>query len=194
MSIVFVRECDTVRAMLNKYSKIISSILLLIAISVIGQSHVVSAATVTSNLPASLYIPKISKNIPVIPVGVTFTNVLDVPHNFVQAGWYKAGPLPGEIGSAVLDGHVDNGATVPGVFKNLYTLTVGDDIYITQKSGNILHFKVIATTILKRTASSAAIFANSGVPLLKIITCFGTFVPKDKTYDQRLVVTALLLG
>ena len=159
-----------------------------------GQGHAVFAASAAGNQPTSLYIPKISQTVPIIPVGVTPGDAIDVPHNFVQAGWYEYGATPGQVGSAIIDGHVDNGGATPGVFKHLKDLGLGDDIYVTQTSGRTLHFKVTATTIYGMASSSAPILANTGSPLLQIITCYGTFMPKQRTYDRRLVVTASLVG
>ena len=183
----------------NMRAKIILLAVLSLLIS-LTRSRVALAAMTTpvagvhGALPSSLYIPKINKVAFVIPVGLTTAGDMDVPHNFIQAGWYQFGVLPGKVGSAIIDGHVDNGASIPGVFKHLHELAVGDDIYVTDQSGNILHFKVTGTTVYRRTSSSAPIFANAGIPLLKIITCYGTFIPKDKTYDRRLVITASLVG
>jgi sortase (surface protein transpeptidase) len=159
-------------------------------------SAVVTAPVNATSLdaPARIYIPKISKAAPVVPVGIAPAGNIDVPHNYVQAGWYALGAAPGQVGSAIIDGHVDNGASIPGVFKRLRELTVGDDIYVTNKAGRTLHFKVTAADIYARNAPSTPIFSSSGVPLLRVITCYGTFIPKAGTYDRRLVVTAELVG
>src|ERR1700727_2277723 len=76
-------------------------------------------ATVT---PLRISIPAAGTDAPIIALGLTGAGNLDTPHNFVQAGWYDYGPVPGQAGSAVIDGHVDNGGfspTVNGIFKNL---------------------------------------------------------------------------
>ncbi len=145
--------------------------------------------------PASLFIPQIGKRASIVPVDITPAGALDVPHNFVQAGWYDRGPVVGGIGSAVIDGHVDNGAAIPGVFKNLHTLVAGDDIYVTNVLGGVSHFKVTSLDIYSVSAfPSGQIFADSGQPLLKIITCYGTYLPQTGTYNDRLVVTAVLVS
>ena len=145
-------------------------------------------------MPYSLSIPKIAKTADIIPVGITSDNKMDMPHNYVQVGWYEYSAMPGQIGSSILDGHVDNGAAIPGVFKRLHELSVGDDIYVTERFGSMLHFKVTDMTVYDRASSSVPVLAGHGISLLKIITCHGKFISKDRTYNERLVVTAELVS
>ena len=144
--------------------------------------------------PVHLNIPNAHVDASVIPVGVTKTNNLDVPPNFVQVGWYEYGPKVGQVGNAVLDGHVDNGGSIDGVFKHLRDLKPGDDVYVTGSDGKQLHFKVDHSDVYLTTQfpSDVVFNQNSGQPILKIITCHGTYVPSMGTYDHRLVVTAVL--
>lgn len=153
-----------------------------------------AAEPVVPVVPTHLDIPNARVHAEVVPVGVTATNNLDVPPNFIQAGWYQYGAKPGEKGNAVLDGHVDNGASIDGVFKHLRDLKPGDDIYVTGANGVALTFKVIDSAVYetKKFPSDSIFNQNDGRALLKIITCHGTYVPSVNTYDHRLVVTAIL--
>jgi LPXTG-site transpeptidase (sortase) family protein len=148
--------------------------------------------------PVEIDIPSIQAQIPIIGVGVTATDNLDVPHNFVQAGWYKSGPVPGATGTAVIDGHVDNGGkkpTVAGVFKNLNKVTKGSVINVQQSDGQVAHFKVTGTAVYSYAKfPSTKVFAQTDKSLLNIITCDGTWLPSANTYSQRLVVTAELVS
>jgi sortase (surface protein transpeptidase) len=153
-----------------------------------------SAATVgPRELPAQLIIPAINADIHVIEVGVTKENIMDTPHNFTEAGWYSLGTIPGQIGSAVVDAHVDNGADVPGVFKHLRDLQAGDDIYVKTEQGSQIHFKVTASEAYPyaQVPMDDIVHRNDGA-YLRLITCHGTWMPEKNTYDQRLVVTAVL--
>jgi sortase (surface protein transpeptidase) len=128
-------------------------------------------------------------------VGVTSDGKLDVPPNYVDAGWYKYGVRPGEKGTAVLDGHVDYGGVnpAPGVFKYLSNLKPGDEIKIMNEHGTYLRFTVTESDVYARTTFPADhVFGNDGRALVRIITCHGKWNPKIKTYDDRLVVTAVL--
>jgi LPXTG-site transpeptidase (sortase) family protein len=144
--------------------------------------------------PVSISIPRIDVRAKVIPMGVTPGGILDTPHNFVDVGWYRYGTMPGDIGSAVIDGHVDNGASIDGVFKHLNELKPGDDIQITTVSGSIFTFKVAVTDVYTTaTVPMETILRATGARMLRIITCHGTYIPQKRTYDERLVVTAILI-
>lgn len=152
--------------------------------------------TAIINDPTHLAIPNAQVDAHVIPVGVTKSNNLDVPPNFVEVGWYMYGAKPGQIGNAVLDGHVDNGGSIDGVFKHLRDLQPGDDIYVSGSDGSSLHYKVVRSDVYLTTQfpSNIVFNQNDGQAILKIITCHGTYVPAMKTYDHRLVVTAVLVN
>jgi sortase (surface protein transpeptidase) len=162
---------------------------------IIDQVPFPSKQTIINN-PTHLAIPGARVDAHVIPVGVTKTNNLDVPPNFVQVGWYEYGAKPGQVGNAVLDGHVDNGGSVAGVFKHLRDLKPGDDVYVSGGDGSHLHFKVQRSDVYltSKFPSDVVFNQNDGQPILKIITCHGSFVPSTGTYDHRLVVTAVLVN
>ncbi len=151
-----------------------------------------AAAPITT--PTYLSIPNAKVNTNIIEVGITQQGNLDVPGNYKEVGWYKHGTRPGEIGSAVLDGHVDNGGNVPGPFKHLRDLKIGDDVYVTMSDGKILHYKVtVSEAYPTNKFPGEMVFHETGTQYLKIITCHGKFVSSLKTYDQRLIVTAVLV-
>src|ERR1700722_17102742 len=95
------------------YRVIIVVLVSFLGISLIS-AHTAVAATLPqqesskASQPNRIIIPTAGVNVPIINVGVTPQGNLDVPHNFTQAGWYMYGTVPGAIGSAVIDGHVDN--------------------------------------------------------------------------------------
>jgi sortase (surface protein transpeptidase) len=80
--------------------------------------------------PARIRIPSIGVDAFVQDVGIGKSGNMAVPTNYDDVGWYRYGPAPGEKGSAVIDGHVDNGFGLPAVFSRLSELEAGDDIYI----------------------------------------------------------------
>ena len=181
--------------MVGKYRiVVVTTLCICVGMMCADKAHAASSA-LTGEIPVRITIPTASTSVSVIKVGVTTTGHLDTPHNFVQAGWYKLGTLPGNPGNAVIDGHVDNGGSIPGVFKHLKNVAIGDSVYITQASGKILHFIVTATNVYPYTAfPSESVFAPSKDSLLNIITCDGKWLPKQDTYSDRLVVTAALVS
>jgi sortase A len=140
--------------------------------------------------PKRLSIPAIKVNAEINLVGITKKGNMATPTNFKDVGWYKYGPIPGEKGSALIAGHVNNGLSWPAVFGNLEDLKIGDDIYVERESGETIHFVVRSMGVYDFDGSTDEVFASSDEELLKLITCSGTWIPEYRTHDKRLVVTA----
>ena len=155
-------------------------------------SEVKAAPMHTVGLPTRLVMPTANVEANIIPVGVTSEGNLDVPPNYVEVGWYRMGTLPGEIGSAVLDGHVDDGAGLDGVFKHLRDVKIGDTFTVLDSMGTEIRFKVVDSSVYKTDAfPGEKIFHEFDGAMVKIITCHGKWMPHRKTYDERLVVTGV---
>lgn len=139
--------------------------------------------------PVRVRIPAIGVDASIQEVGINGTGNMAVPTNYTDTGWYKYGPVPGESGSAVIAGHVNNGLGLSGVFEHLGDLKAGDDIYIERADGETVHFVVTSSRVYPYTdAPAEVIFNPTGSVRLNLITCEGKWVKEDKTYDQRLVV------
>jgi LPXTG-site transpeptidase (sortase) family protein len=148
---------------------------------------------VQSSYPARLIIPSIGVDAKVQRVGVSVHKTMAVPTNYTDVGWFRYGPIPGNSGSAVMAGHLDNGLSLPGVFKHLSDLKKGDEIIIKTEHADEVKFKVTATSTLDYdTEATQSIFTTSGKPMLHLITCEGTWNKEKKTYSNRLLVTAEL--
>jgi sortase A len=149
----------------------------------------------SSSLPARLIIPALHIDASVQQVGLTARGDMGIPSNFTDVAWYKYGTIPGQVGSAVIDGHVDNGLALAGVFKHLNDLKIGDDVYVEQKDGSKIHFAVVdIESYPYKDAPSGIIFNQIDAARLNLITCQGTWVPVGRTYDQRLVVFTKLVA
>jgi len=140
--------------------------------------------------PKRLIIPAIKINAKFQYVGVTYAGNMATPNNFSDVGWYKYGPMPGQDGSAVVAGHVNDGLALPAVFWNLNKLKTGDDIYIERVNGTKIHFVVTGQAVYDYNSPTTEIFSGSNHPLLKLITCTGTWISAINTHNERLVVTA----
>lgn len=152
----------------------------------------VTAAPMLSYYPVSLSIPAINVQAHIQEVGLTKTGNMAVPTNFTDVGWYDQGTVPGDIGSAVIDGHVDDGLAFPAVLANLAQLNSGDAIYITMNNGTILHFVMTGSQAYDKNTNANEIFNEKDGRILRLITCTGDWLPLLRTHDQRLVVTAVL--
>ncbi|MES2215809.1 MAG: class F sortase [Patescibacteria group bacterium] len=144
--------------------------------------------------PLRLIIPSIRIDAKVQQVGIAKSGNMMPPSNFTDVGWYKLGAVPGQLGSAVFAGHVDNALALPGVFKHLADVAVGDDVYVRSEDGKLLHFKVTDTTTYNyKDVPTDLIFNQNDKARIRLITCSGTWVQNDKSYNERMVVTAELV-
>jgi len=143
----------------------------------------------SSTDPVRLIIPALHIDAKVQQVGMTAAGAMATPSNFTDVAWYKYGPEPGQLGSSVIDGHVDNGLSLAGVFKHLGDMKVGDDVFVQEEDGSRLHFKVTdIESYPYQSAPAPQIFAQNDAARLNLITCEGTWIPAGRTYDRRLVV------
>ncbi len=155
----------------------------------------VAPTPVPSNYPSLLVIPKISVRSHVQYVGETAKGTLASPTNFTDVAWYKFGTVPGVNGTAVIDGHLDNGLGLQAVFKHLSDLAPGDEIEVITKGGDTLHFVVDQTISYDYNdpAVAPALFSQTETPTLRLVTCDGDWVQSGKTYNRRLIVSAKLV-
>ena len=139
--------------------------------------------------PSHISIPAVDLSATIIPVGLTKGGAMDVPSGKSNnVGWYDKGVKPGMQGNAVLDAHVF------AAFSKLSQVQVGDAISI-QSGSHTLHYVVDSVSeYLLATLTSAQVFGAHGGSTITLITCAGTFVPAQNTYDHRLVVVARLVS
>jgi LPXTG-site transpeptidase (sortase) family protein len=149
-----------------------------------------AAAPSTPSYNMELSIPSVGIDAKVQQVGVTLKGNIGTPNNFTDVAWFSDSPVPGQNGTSVIDGHVDNGLSLPAVFWNLKDVTVGDDVYVDTKDEGTVHFVVTNIQTYDFNAPTDAILAPSPNPTLKLITCAGVYVAALKTHNKRLVVTA----
>ena len=142
--------------------------------------------------PTQLSIPAINVDANVEHVGQLPNGQMDVPKDDRNVGWYQPGAKPGEIGNAVLAGHVDN-KTGPSVFFHLKDLETGDIVTVTDENGKAYDFKVYAVESYPRNnAPLEKVFGTSSKPSLNLITCTGTFNRDAGTHEERMVVYTTL--
>ena len=108
-----------------------------------------------------------------------------------ETGWFKLGPRPGEVGSAVIDGHSGWKNDIPAVFDNLSQLHKGDKIYVEDEKGILTTFVVREIRIYDPKADATEVFSShDGKAYLNLITCAGTWDNVKKSSSERLVVFA----
>lgn len=145
--------------------------------------------TPEANQPARLVVPSRGIDAHIQYVGVGKSGNMAVPTNFQDVGWYRYGTVPGQIGSAVIDGHVDNALGLPGVFKDLGKLKEGESVYIETKGGSRIRFVVTGIeTYGYKEVPAQLLFGRADARRLNLITCGGSWIKTDKTYSERIVV------
>jgi sortase (surface protein transpeptidase) len=152
------------------------------------------AYTEESIVPVRIQIPRIQVDAEVEKVGILENGQMGVPKEEMNVGWFEPGYKPGQSGSAVLAGHVDN-KTGPSIFFYLKTLEKGDKVLITGEDGTTLSFVVKNLASYKTEESPIGyIFGKSDIPRLNLITCTGTYNKKTRQHEKRLVVFTELEG
>lgn len=151
------------------------------------------AAAVPAGLPRSapttLSIPAIALVSDLVGVGQNGDGSLEVPPGDT-VGWYTLAPTPGEIGPAILVGHVDSIAG-PAIFAGLKELKSGDDIQITRQDGSQVHFAVTKTAAYEAdNFPTQEVYGNIDHAGVRLITCYGTFNQLTRHYSHNLVVYA----
>ncbi len=157
----------------------------------LGLSVVLSSS---STLPVRLQIPKLSIDAKVQKVGITKKDTMGIPSNFTDVGWYKYGPVPGAMGNAVIDGHVDNAVNLSGVFKRLDTLKPGDKLSVVNAGGEVSHFVVTRKEIWDYDATTTGeLFGSATTSNLILVTCGGDWDQAIKEYLKRVVIFSMLV-
>jgi len=120
------------------------------------------------------------------------TGELTPPVDFDLAGWYRDGTVPGDVGPAVIAGHVDS-VTAPAVFARLDELVAGDEIRVTLSDGTLTTFAVDSTTGTPKDAfPTDLVYGPTPTAQLRLITCDGDFDGATGHYLDNLIVFASL--
>ena len=118
---------------------------------------------------------------------------MQVPPGPFPAGWYRGSPTPGELGPAVIVGHV-NWNERAGVFADLARLTSGDEVVVRRADGGAAVFRVTRTRRFSKDAfPTAKVYGDIDHAGLRLITCGGHDRLTGR-YDDNVVVFARLAG
>ncbi|NBM20986.1 class F sortase [Streptomyces sp. GC420] len=143
--------------------------------------------------PQRVRIPAIQVDAPVTAVGLDAEGWVDAPpaEENNMAGWFTGAVSPGEVGTAVVVGHVDN-MTGPAVFYGLGALKNGHLIEVPRTDGRTAVFEVYSVEVFsKEQFPGTRVYGSTGVPELRVITCGGAFT-RDAGYSGNVVVFARL--
>jgi LPXTG-site transpeptidase (sortase) family protein len=144
--------------------------------------------------PVRIAIPDLGVSAPLMRLGVKRSGEIQVPPLSRRnlAGWYRHGPVPGELGPAVILGHVNNrqGAAV---FARLREIRRGQKIYVTRSDGVVAEFTVDGVEqVSKKTFPTERVYGNTTEAALRLITCGGVYDRKRHGYSDNIIVYATL--
>lgn len=145
---------------------------------------------VAADAPRILRIDSLNINAKVREMGVNSAGAIQAPINIHDSGWYAGSSKPGSYGAMFIDGHA-SGATRQGLFAYLDTLKDGNTVSVERGDGEVLTYKVVHV----ETVGKDAVDMNKALRVygdakegLNLMTCTGTWIKTEKTYDKRTVV------
>lgn len=163
--------------------------------AVISREVSPTAIAASVGKPQRIKIPSLNVDAKVEWVGVDNAGNMDIPSDFNNTAWYSPGPKPGEKGSAVIDGHVDNPRGEPAVFAKITGMLPGDIIQVFDENNKVYKFSVVKVEDYDlETIPLTKIFSREGPSMLNLITCAGVYDREKKMYNKRTVVYANLVN
>ena len=145
----------------------------------------------------SVAIPAIGVRSPLLRLGLNPDGTIQVPDlatSADEAAWYKYSVTPGQIGTAVIEGHVDS-EVGPAVFFRLGALHPGDHIDVTLADGMTAVFRVTGVReYTKADFPTEMIYGPTNYSSLRLVTCGGTFDYATGHYLSSVVVFASLVS
>ena len=182
----------------------------LVGVAVAAQRHAPQPATAAAGTTGPSYVPgrPLSRSAPVrvdIPaigvhsrllhLGINADGTIQVPSvetSASLAAWYKYSAAPGQIGTSVIEGHVDD-RRGPAVFFRLGALRPGDAIEVRLADGVTAVFHVTGVREFGKARFPADIvYRPARYPALRLITCGGAFDYATGHYLSSTVVFASL--
>jgi sortase (surface protein transpeptidase) len=112
-----------------------------------------------------------------------------------RAGWYRYSPSPGQLGPAVILGHVDSTEYGPGVFFRLGDLRPGDTLTVARTDRIAATFRVDrVVSYPKNQFPTLEVYGNTSDAELRLITCGGAYDSSARSYLDNIVVYASLVS
>lgn len=130
-----------------------------------------------ASTPVRVDIPRIGVHSRLLALGLERDGTIATPplSKAGLAGWYDKGPTPGELGPAVLLGHVDT-KKGPAIFYSLGRMRPGDTVDVTRKDGVVAAFTVDSVEhVSKAHFPTQRVYGDLSFAGLRLITCGGDF-------------------
>ena len=141
-------------------------------------------------------IPRIKVHSRVTDLGLEPNGTIELPPLTPRGpvGWYRYLATPGEIGPAVMLGHVDT-RTGPAVFYRLAELRPGDRVSVTRADGSVARFTIRAVTqVSKSKFPTDRVYGPTRSAELRLITCGGRYDHRRGEYLANVIAYATLVS
>jgi sortase (surface protein transpeptidase) len=146
------------------------------------------------SIPTRISIPSIGVRAKVIKVGRAADGSIATPavEPAKATGWYRLGPTPGELGTAVIVGHVDTDSQ-PAVFHRLPELRKGKLIKVEREDHRVATFTVESVESFPKTSFPAGrVLDSTDRARLVLVTCGGAWIGGHIGYSDNVIVFATL--
>jgi hypothetical protein len=151
------------------------------------------APPLTKSTPVRITVPTIGVDSVLMNLGLLADGSLQVPPSGFPAGWYTGAPTPGQLGPAIIVGHIDWGGH-PGVFYRLRDLKPGAEINVTRADGSVAVFRVSSVQEFSKDAfPTKLVYGNTAYAGLRLITCGGAFDSALHSYEDDIIAFAELV-
>lgn len=148
----------------------------------------------TASRPTRVQLPDLGVTSSVMDLGLAADGTMEVPPGAYPVGWYDGSPTPGQLGPAVLAGHVDWDGE-PGAFYGLRELLPGDAVVIDRADGTVATFRVDRVAEHAKDAFPAdEVYGDIDHAGLRLITCGGSFDEDTGDYLGNVIVFASLVA
>ena len=141
-------------------------------------------------LPTRVKVPEIQVDSDLIYTNLKSDGTLETPsvHEPKQASWYSGSPRPGDVGPAIVLGHVD-GDRQQGVFYRLRELKVGSQITIEREDRSTVSFTVYKVIHAdKDDFPTNLVYGDTAGSEIRLITCGGVFNRAKRSYEDNIIV------
>ena len=146
----------------------------------------------TRSAPVAFTIASIGVESALMDLGLMDDGSLEVPPTAYPAGWFPGAPTPGQLGPAIIAGHVDY-AGETGVFHDLHTMEPGAEVIVERADGTTAVFVVTRVEQYAKDAfPTEEVYGNLDHAGLRLITCGGEFNWDAGSHRDNIVVFAEL--
>ncbi|MBM9506153.1 class F sortase [Actinacidiphila acididurans] len=154
-----------------------------------------TAEAMPPSVPVRVTIPAAGVDTgPLLRLGLNTDGTLQVPSTdrADRIGWYTGAVTPGQIGPAILVGHLDS-VNGPAVMRNVTRIKPGDRITVLRADGTRAIFSVTRLQqVDKAHFPTGQVYGDTDSPQLRLITCGGTLTHGHHPDD--IIVYAALAG